>query len=100
MLEDFVKIDNLVHIAHAAKIGKRTMIVANSGIGGRVTIGKDSWIGFGTTIRNGVTIGDKARINMGAVVTKSVKEYESVSGNFAISHEEFIRRLKMQRGEV
>lgn len=99
ILEDFVKIDNLVHIGHAVKIGKRSMIVANSGIGGRVTIGKDSWIGFGSTIRNGIVIGDNARVNMGAVVTKDMKNFEKVSGNFAIPHEAFIKEMQKRAGE-
>lgn len=94
VLGDYVKVDNLVHVGHAVKVGARTMIVANSGIGGRVSIGKDAWIGFGATIRNGIQIGDKARTNMGAVVTRSVGVGEAVTGNFAIPHEEFIAKLK------
>lgn len=31
---------------------------------------------------------------MGAVVTKNVNENEVVTGNFAISHEKFIKNLK------
>lgn len=94
IIEDFCKIDNSVHIAHAVKVGKNTMIVANSGIGGRVIIGNNAWIGFGCTIRNGITIGDNSRVNMGAAVTKSVSDGQAVSGNFAIDHSEFIRKLK------
>lgn len=96
IIDDFVKIDNLVHIGHAVKIGKRSMIVANSGIGGRVIIGEDAWIGFGATIRNGVKLGDGARANMGAVVTKDVESFESVSGNFAIAHSQFIKKIKRE----
>lgn len=70
------------------------MIVANSGIGGRVKIGYDAWIGFGVTIRNGVTIGNNSRTNMGVVVTKNVNDGEVVTGNFAISYNEFIVKLK------
>ena len=94
VIEDYTKIDNLVHVAHAVKIGKRTMVVANSGIGGRVSIGDDSWIGFGATIRNGLKLGNNIRVNMGAVVTKDIDNNESVTGNFAINHKEFINKLK------
>lgn len=94
VIEDYVKIDNLVHIGHAVKIKPRTMIVANSGIGGRVKIGEDSWIGFGATLRNGIEIGNNARTNMGAVVTRSVGDNEAVTGNFAIEHKKFIENLK------
>lgn len=93
---DNVKIDNLVHIAHGVKIGKGSMIVANTGIGGRVTIGDEAWIGFGATLRNGITIGNHARANMGAVVSKSIKDNEAVTGNFAIEHNKFISRLKKE----
>ena len=94
VIEDYTKIDNLVHIAHAVKIGKRTMVVASSGIGGRVSIGNDSWVGFGATIRNGLKLGSNARVNMGAVVTKDIGNNASVTGNFAINHDEFIKKLK------
>lgn len=94
VIGDFVKIDNLVHIGHAAKIGKQTLIVANSGIGGRVEIGDNCWIGFNSTIRNGLKIGNNVRINMGAVVTKNVETGEHVSGNFAVPHDAFIQHIK------
>lgn len=94
VIGDHVKIDNLVHIGHAVKVDSRTMIVANSGIGGRVSIGQDVWIGFGATIRNGIHIGDRARTNMGSVVTRNVGTEEAVTGNFAIPHKDFIANLK------
>lgn len=97
IISEYVKIDNLVHVAHSAKIGAGTMIVANSGLGGRVEIGHDSWVGFGCTLRNGIIVGDNARINMGAVVTKDVENHQSVSGNFAIEHSKFIENLKKNR---
>lgn len=90
VLGDEVVVDNLVHIAHAVKIGRGSMIVAQSGIGGRVEIGDNAWIGFGATIRNGITIGAGSRVNMGAVVTKSVPDGTAVSGNFAMPHDKFI----------
>lgn len=94
VIEDYVKIDNLVHIAHAVKVGVGTMIVANSGVGGRTVIGENSWIGFNATIKNGLKLGNNTRVNMGAVVTKDVEAEGSVSGNFAIPHSQFIKHIK------
>lgn len=100
IIGEYSKIDNLVHIGHAVKIGDRTMIVAQSGVGGRTVIDDDVWIGFGTTIRNGISIENKSRVNMGAVVTKSVLSGQSVTGNFAIEHDKFIANMKRMFGEV
>ncbi len=90
------KIDSLVHVGHAAKIGKRTMIAACSMITACL-IGDDVWIGPGTSLRPQLTIGDKAFISMGSVVTKNVNPGEQVTGNFAIPHERFIEFMKTIR---
>lgn len=94
VIGDYTKVDMLVHIAHGVKIGRACFVVANSGIGGRTIIGDNCWIGFASTIKNGITIGRDAHVNMGAVVTKSVGDGESVSGNFAIDHKKFIEHIK------
>ena len=92
---NYSKIDNLVHIAHGVKVEDNVMIVAQSGIGGRTKIKSGTWIGFGSTISNGIIIGENSRANIGAVVTKSVENNESVTGNFAIQHKKFIDNLKL-----
>ena len=99
VIGEYTKIDNLVHIGHAAKLGRACMVVAQSGIGGRTVVGDYVWVGFGCTVRNGITIANKARINMGSVVSQNVGEEESVTGNFAIPHNYFIRNLKSIAGK-
>ena len=96
IIERHVKIDMLCNISHGVKIGAETMVVALSGIGGRTVVGKRCWLGYGCIIRNGITIGNNARVNMGAIVTKSVKDNESVTGNFAIDHDKFMEELKQR----
>ncbi|HPX93832.1 MAG TPA: DapH/DapD/GlmU-related protein [Bacillota bacterium] len=93
-ISSYSKLDNHVYVAHGCKIGKRALITAHSVVGGRVVVGDDVWIGFNATIRNGLKIGDRARVNMGAVVTRSVGNDESVTGNFAIPHDQFLKLLK------
>ena len=88
------KIDNLVQIAHAVKIGKDVMIAAQSNIGGRTEIADNTWIGLSATVINGITIGRNTRVHMGSVVTKPVVDGEAVTGNFAIEHKKFIQNLK------
>ena len=94
VIDDHVRINSLVQIAHGDKIGKFTEIVAGASIQGRVVIGENVWIGPNSVIRNGISIGNNARVNMGAVVTLSVKDGEAVSGNFAREHAALIREMK------
>lgn len=94
VIGDFSKIDNLVHIGHAAKIDNNVMIVALSGIGGRTEIADNVWIGFGATVSNGLKVGKNSRANIGSVVTKDVNPGVDVTGNFAIDHSAFIQNLK------
>ena len=74
------KIDNLVHIAHNVKIGKKCIIVTLSCIAGSVKIGDGSWIAPSAVIRDGITIGKGTVVGMGAVVTKNVAENDIVAG--------------------
>ena len=94
VINDHVRVNSMVQIAHGDKIGKFTEIVAGASIQGRVSIGEGVWIGPNSVIRNGISIGDNARVNMGAVVTLSVPAEEAVSGNFARNHNSLIDEMK------
>jgi len=91
------KIDNLIHIAHAVKIGKESLIAASSLIGGRSIIGEKVWIGAGSTISNNIIVGDGAKISIGSVVTKNVGIGQRVSGNFAVDHNKYLEFIKSIR---
>ncbi len=91
------KIDNLVHVAHNVKIGKRCLIAANAMIAGSVVMGDDAWIGPSASISSEITIGDRAFITLGSVVTRNVAPGQHVTGNFAVDHEKFIAFLKTIR---
>lgn len=60
-------------------------------------IGDNVWIGPGVTITNGIEVGNKASISIGSVVTKSVNDGSTVTGNFAIDHSKFIEHMKTIR---
>lgn len=89
--------DNLVYIAHDCQIGRRVQICALANILGRVVIGDDAYIGPSSTIVNGAIIGAKAKVTMGAVVTREVGAGQTVTGNFAIPHEQFLDNLRKSR---
>ena len=94
VIEDGVKIDNLVHIAHNVRVGKRSKIIALSIVGGSVDIGEDSWISPGVAIRDWVNIGKGALVGIGAVVTKNVEIGAVVVGNPAKPFPKKIDRYK------
>lgn len=94
---EHTKIDNLIHIAHNVKIGKRCLIAACTMIGGSSNIGNDVWIGPSSSISSEIKIEDGASITLGSVVTKDVSKGQKVTGNFAIDHDKFIKFIKSIR---
>jgi UDP-3-O-[3-hydroxymyristoyl] glucosamine N-acyltransferase len=81
ILEENVKVDNLVHIAHGVVIGENSLIIANSMIAGSTKIGKNVWVAPSASILNKKTISDNSYIGMGAVVLKDVAENQTIVGN-------------------
>jgi len=81
ILEENVKVDNLVHIAHGVIIGKNSLIIANSMIGGSTTIGENVWVAPSVSILNKKTIANNSYIGMGSVVIKNVEANEIIVGN-------------------
>jgi UDP-3-O-[3-hydroxymyristoyl] glucosamine N-acyltransferase len=74
------KLDNLVHIAHACKIGRRCFITAGTIIAGSVVVGDDAWIAPGSIIIDRVTIGEKSFVGIGSVVIRKVPDNQTVFG--------------------
>lgn len=89
-----VKCDVMVYVGHNSKLGARSFIAAGAKIPGNVQIGEEVWIGVNATISNRIRIGDGARVSLGAVVTKDVPAGQTVTGNFAIDHQTFLKNLK------
>lgn len=81
IIEDNVKIDNLVHIAHNCCIGEGSFIIAGSILGGGTKVGKNCWLAPNTSIKEQTRINDGALIGLGAVVLKEVDTNAVVVGN-------------------
>lgn len=81
LIEDDVKIDNLVHIAHNAKICQGALITACAEISGGVTVGKNAWIAPNSSTHQKLDIGEGALVGLGAVVLKNVPAKTVVAGN-------------------
>lgn len=80
IIEDGVKIDNLVQVAHNVRIGAHTAMAAMAGVAGSTKIGKRCMIAGGVIILNSLEICDDVMFTFGSVVTKSVSEPGRYSG--------------------
>lgn len=80
LIEEYVKTDDQVHVAHNCKIGKNTIITACAEISGSVTIGKNCWIGPNSSIIQKVKIGNNVTIGIGAVITKDIEDKKKIMG--------------------
>ena len=89
--------DNLVYIAHDVQIGRRVQLCALVNILGRTVIGDGAYVGPSAVIKNGLIIGDRARVSIGAVVTKDVAPDAVVTGNFAVPHDRFLDHIRSIR---
>lgn len=80
-INDGVKTDNLVHIAHNCKIGKNSILTACSELSGGVQLGENVWLGPNSTIMEKILVGDNALIGIGSLVRKNVKPNTIVAGS-------------------
>lgn len=81
LIDDYVKIDALVHVGHDVHLHKNAELTAGAIIGGFVDFGEQAYAGINSVVRNRLNIGTKAFIGMGATVTKSVESNVTVVGN-------------------
>jgi len=75
-----VKTDNLVHIAHNVTIGRRSLLVGQSGIAGSANIGENVIIAGKAGVSGHLHVGDNAIVGPGAGVTSHVASGQIVSG--------------------
>jgi UDP-3-O-[3-hydroxymyristoyl] glucosamine N-acyltransferase len=74
VIEDGVKLDNQIQVAHNVVIGAGTAIAACAGIAGSAHIGKRCTIGGGSGLVGHITIVDDVHITAMSFVTKSIEE--------------------------
>ena len=85
IIEDDVKIDDHVHVAHNCHLGQKSLVAACVEFSGGVNVGEQCWIGPNSSIKQKITIGDFAFIGIASNVTKDVVSGVKVAGNPARS---------------
>ena len=91
IINEGVKIDNLVQIAHNVEIGKNTVIAAQSGVAGSTKIGKNCQIGGQVGFAGHLDIGNNVKINGGSGIFSNLKDNSVVRGNPAFDASLFNR---------
>ncbi len=96
IIEDGVRIDNLVQIGHNVKVGQGCVLAGQAGVAGSATLGKGVVIGGQCAITGHTHISDAAIIMGKSGVDKDVKAGEVLaSGIPAVPVKEHWRRIAM-----
>lgn len=74
VIEDGVKLDNLIQIAHNCHIGAHTVIAGCTGIAGSAIIGKHCKIGGAAMILGHLSIADNVTISPGSMIMRSISK--------------------------
>lgn len=84
VIEDGVKLDNLIQIGHNVRIGKHTAMAGNAGVAGSAKIGAHCSVGGGAVILGHLTVADGVHISASTTVTRSITEPGLYTGMFPI----------------
>lgn len=84
VLEDGVKLDNLVQIGHNVRVGKHTAMAGCVGVAGSATIGAHCTVGGGAIVLGHLTLADHVNISAGTVATRSITQPGHYTGMFPI----------------
>ncbi len=97
VVEEGVKLDNLIQIGHNVRIGAHTAIAGCTGIAGSTRIGKHCMIGGAASIVGHLDIADHVIIHAAAVVTKSIRKAGTYSGHPAEDSRNWARHVASLR---
>lgn len=85
VIEEGVKLDNLIQIAHNVRIGAHTAMAASSAVAGSTSIGQHCRIGGCVGIVGHLQIADHVEIAAFTLVSKSIKKSDAYAGVFPFS---------------
>ena len=97
ILEDDVKLDNLVQVAHNCRIGARTICASFVGISGSCNVGRDVRMGGQVGLADHLTVGDGATLLAKAGVMHNVPAGQTWLGQPAQPAKQFMREVATLR---
>ncbi|MDZ7936792.1 MAG: UDP-3-O-(3-hydroxymyristoyl)glucosamine N-acyltransferase [Rhodoferax sp.] len=84
VIEDGVKLDNLIQIGHNVHVGRNTAMAGCVGVAGSATIGANCTIGGGAIVLGHLVLGDHVNISAATVVSKSILKPGHYTGIFPV----------------
>jgi UDP-3-O-[3-hydroxymyristoyl] glucosamine N-acyltransferase len=82
VIEEGVKLDNLIQIAHNVRIGAHTAIAACAGVAGSARIGRHCRIGGASGIAGHITLADHVEISAHTIITRSIDQPGTYTGAY------------------
>lgn len=84
VIEDGVKLDNLIQIGHNVHVGAHTAMAGCVGVAGSARIGAGCTVGGGAVILGHLTLADGVHVSAASVVMRSIQQPGHYSGVFPI----------------
>jgi len=84
VIEDGVKLDNLVQIGHNVHVGANTAMAGCAGVAGSARIGANCTVGGGAIVLGHLQLADGVHISAASVVMRSIRQPGQYSGVFPI----------------
>ena len=84
VIEDGVKLDNLVQIGHNVHVGANTAMAGCAGVAGSARIGANCTVGGGAVVLGHLQLADGVHISAASVVMRSIRQPGQYSGVFPI----------------
>jgi UDP-3-O-[3-hydroxymyristoyl] glucosamine N-acyltransferase len=84
VIEDGVKLDNLIQIGHNVRIGRHSAMAGCVGVAGSATIGAHCTVGGGAIVLGHLELADNVHISAATVVTRSLTRAGQYTGMFPI----------------
>ena len=102
IIEDGVRLDNLIQVGHNARIGAHTAIAGLTAIAGSATVGKRCMIAGLAGVIGHVTVCDDVVITAQALITKDIHEPGVYSATFGAEKDKDWKRMvvRFRRSEA
>ncbi len=89
------KIDNLAQVGHGSKVGRNTLLCAQSGLAGSTEVGKNAVFAGQAGSAGHVSIGDGVVVTAQSGILKDVPAGKIMSGSPAIENKQWLRSIAL-----